>query len=217
MFASSGEALTKRLRSKTFQAILRQDIAFFDQPEHSSGALCTYLATEASAVQGASGVRLGVLLQNFVTVGAGILIGFIFSWQLTLLIVAFMPLIVFGAVLQVRLITSFAKKDEEFLESAGKVITQANWSSTPGQEDIAGRGRNHTKHSNGHAAIQRDAFLRGIHQAHRHCLPVLRRTEAITTERNGCPSCVEHRTDGFSSSAFCTRRPAPCSSSPWPL
>ena len=113
--------MTKRLRSKTFRAILRQDVAFFDEPDHSSGALCTYLATEASAVQGASGVRLGVLLQNFITVGAGILIGFIFSWQLTLLIIGFLPLIIFGAVLQLRLITKFAKKDEEHLENAGKV------------------------------------------------------------------------------------------------
>jgi len=121
-FACSGEALTKRLRSKTFRAILCQDIAFFDQAEHSTGALCSYLATEASAVQGASGVRLGVILQNFITVGAGILIGFIFSWQLTLLIIAFLPLIIFGAVLQVRLVTRFEKKDEESLENAGKVF-----------------------------------------------------------------------------------------------
>ncbi|CAF5021578.1 unnamed protein product, partial [Rotaria sp. Silwood1] len=56
-FAQSGEALTKRLRSKTFRAILRQEIAYFDQEKHSTGALCARLATEASAVQNASGVR----------------------------------------------------------------------------------------------------------------------------------------------------------------
>ncbi|CAF1013430.1 unnamed protein product [Adineta ricciae] len=125
LFAWAGEALTKRLRSKTFRAILRQDVAFFDAPDHSSGTLCTYLATEASAVQGASGVRLGVLLQNFVTVGAGILIGFIYSWQLTLLIVGFLPLIIFGAVLQLRLTTRFEKKDKEHLENAGKIAMEA--------------------------------------------------------------------------------------------
>ncbi|CAF3758957.1 unnamed protein product [Rotaria sp. Silwood1] len=60
-FAQSGEALTKRLRSKTFRAILRQEIAYFDQEKHSTGALCARLATEASAVQNASGVRFGAL------------------------------------------------------------------------------------------------------------------------------------------------------------
>ena len=121
LFSCSGEALTKRLRSQTFRSILRQDVAYFDQAKHNTGTLCTYLATEASTVQGASGVRLGIMIQNFVTVGAGILIGFIFSWQLTLLIIAFLPLIIFGAVIQIRLIAKFAKQDKEHLEYGGKV------------------------------------------------------------------------------------------------
>jgi ABC-type multidrug transport system fused ATPase/permease subunit len=122
MFSCSGEALTKRLRSQTFRAILRQDIAYFDQTEHSTGALCTYLSTEASAVQGASGVRLGLMLQNVITIGAGIVIGFLFSWQLTLLIMAFLPLIIFGAFIQIRLMARFSKVDKERLEDAGKVL-----------------------------------------------------------------------------------------------
>ena len=125
MFSCSGEALTKRLRSKIFRAILRQDIAYFDQAHHNTGALCTYLATEASDVQGASGVRIGIMIQNIVTVGVGILIGFIFSWQLTLLIIAFLPFIIFGAVIQIRLITKFVKNDKESLENAGKIAVEA--------------------------------------------------------------------------------------------
>jgi ATP-binding cassette subfamily B (MDR/TAP) protein 1 len=122
MFACSGEALTKRLRSQAFRAILRQDITYFDQANHNTGALCTYLATEASAVKGASGIRVGLMLQNVVTIGGGIVIGFIFSWQLTLLIIAFLPLIVFGAFIQIRLIARFSKKDQERLADAGQVF-----------------------------------------------------------------------------------------------
>jgi len=121
LFACSGEALTKRLRSQAFRSILRQDLSYFDAPEHNTGILCTYLATEASAIQGASGVRLGLMIQNSITIGAGVLIGFLFSWQLTLLIIAFLPLIIFGAVIQIRLIARFEKKDSEGYEQAGKV------------------------------------------------------------------------------------------------
>ncbi|CAM4746652.1 unnamed protein product [Rotaria magnacalcarata] len=85
VFARSGEALTKRLRSKAFQAILRQDMTFFDREENSTGALCTRLATEASAVQGASGVRFGLIFQYLFAIVAGIFLGFAYSWQLTLL------------------------------------------------------------------------------------------------------------------------------------
>ncbi|CAF4035684.1 unnamed protein product, partial [Adineta steineri] len=65
-FGCSGETLTKRLR---------QDILYFDDPNNYTGALCTRLSTEASAVQGAT----GLLLQSFYLLVGGLIIGFIFS------------------------------------------------------------------------------------------------------------------------------------------
>ncbi len=54
MFTASGEALTMRVRQMTFKAMLRQEIGYFDMPNHSTGALTTKLATDASAVQAVS-------------------------------------------------------------------------------------------------------------------------------------------------------------------
>lgn len=53
-FAKSGELLTRRLRMIGFQAMLRQEIGWFDNPINSPGALTTRLATDASMVQGVS-------------------------------------------------------------------------------------------------------------------------------------------------------------------
>ncbi len=121
MFAYSGGNLTKRLRSKAFRAILRQYIAYFDHTKHNTGELCTLLATEASAVQSASGVRFGFLFQNLVSLSVGIIIGFVFSWQLTLIILAFIPLMIFGAYAQIRLTARFENKNKIFVKDAGKV------------------------------------------------------------------------------------------------
>jgi ATP-binding cassette subfamily B (MDR/TAP) protein 1 len=121
LFACSGEALTKRLRAKAFHALLRQEIAYFDNPKNNTGALCTRLATEASAVQGATGLRIGLTLQNIASLGVGIILSFVFSWQLTLLILGFVPLMVAGGYLQSSLMTGFASKDKETFEDAGKV------------------------------------------------------------------------------------------------
>ena len=52
MFACSGEALTKRLRVKAFHAILRQEIAWFDQQDNNTGAICTRLSRDATTIQG---------------------------------------------------------------------------------------------------------------------------------------------------------------------
>ena len=109
------------MRSKTFHAILRQEIAYFDNPDNNTGALCTRLATEASAVQGATGVRIGTMLQNFSALAVGIILSFVFAWQLTLLILAFVPFFVAGGFLQSYLMTGFADKDKKSLENAGKV------------------------------------------------------------------------------------------------
>lgn len=120
-FAHSGEVLTKRFRSQAFRAILRQDTAFFDDQKHSTGALCTRLATEASAIQGASGVRFGLIFQHGFAIIVGIFLGFGYCWQLTLLMLVFLPLILFGGILQVRLTTYYVRKDKQVLEDAGKV------------------------------------------------------------------------------------------------
>lgn len=53
-FAKSGELLTRRLRKVGFQAMLRQEIGWFDDPRNSPGALTIRLATDASMVQGVS-------------------------------------------------------------------------------------------------------------------------------------------------------------------
>jgi ABC-type multidrug transport system fused ATPase/permease subunit len=121
LFACSGEALTKRLRSRAFHALLRQEIAYFDNPKNNTGALCTRLATEASAVKGATGIRLGTMLQNLVALGTSIIISFVFSWQLTLLVLGFFPFLIAGGFLESRLTTGFASKDKQTFEDAGKV------------------------------------------------------------------------------------------------
>lgn len=62
-FSIAGEGLTARLRALTFQSILSQEMAFFDQEENSVGSLCLRLSSDASNIQGAIGVRIGMLTQ----------------------------------------------------------------------------------------------------------------------------------------------------------
>ena len=54
LFGVAAERLTMRLRSKAFRNVMRMDIAYFDQPAHSSGIISTRLATDAPNVKSAS-------------------------------------------------------------------------------------------------------------------------------------------------------------------
>ncbi|UJR24257.1 hypothetical protein I4U23_027224 [Adineta vaga] len=91
---------------------------------HSTGALCTHLATEASAVQGASGVHFGFVCQTFISLGMGLFIGFIFSWQLTLMMMAFIPVVILGAYFQMRVEAAFEHKDKPYVDNAGKITME---------------------------------------------------------------------------------------------
>lgn len=117
--------MTKRLRARTFDSLLRQEIAYFDDPNNNTGALCTRLATEASATQGASGVRIGMIFQNVMSLGAGVIISFVYSWQLTLLVLAFIPVMIAGGYFETRLITGVAHGDKKATEGAGQVTNSS--------------------------------------------------------------------------------------------
>ncbi|KAM9342259.1 bile salt export pump [Pholidichthys leucotaenia] len=124
-FAKSGELLTRRLRKVGFQAMLQQEIGWFDDPKNSPGALTTRLATDASMVQGATGSQIGMIVHSLTSIGVSFGIAFYFSWKLTLVIMCFLPLIGLSGVFQAKMLTGFANKDKEAMEEAGRVSSEA--------------------------------------------------------------------------------------------
>ncbi|XP_016524173.1 bile salt export pump [Poecilia formosa] len=124
-FAKSGELLTRRLRKVGFQAMLRQEIGWFDDPRNSPGALTTRLATDASMVQGATGSQIGMIVNSLTNIGASFIIAFYFSWKLTLVIMCFLPLIGLSGMFQAKMLTGFANEDKKSMEAAGQVSSEA--------------------------------------------------------------------------------------------
>ncbi|XP_005723703.1 bile salt export pump [Pundamilia nyererei] len=124
-FAKSGELLTRRLRKVGFQAMLKQEIGWFDNPINSPGALTTRLATDASMVQGATGSQIGMIVNSVTSIGVSFIIAFYFSWKLTLVILCFLPLIGLSGVFQAKMLTGFANEDKKAMEEAGQVSSEA--------------------------------------------------------------------------------------------
>ncbi|XP_040208747.1 ATP-binding cassette sub-family B member 5-like isoform X2 [Rana temporaria] len=125
MFGRSGEVLTMRLRHMAFKAMLRQDVAWFDDKKNSTGALTTRLSMEASQIQTATGSRLGLVAQNLGSMGLSIIIAFIFGWEMSLLIMAMTPILVTTGLLETRALAGFANRDKKELQQAGKIATEA--------------------------------------------------------------------------------------------
>ncbi|XP_056618525.1 ATP-dependent translocase ABCB1 [Triplophysa dalaica] len=124
MFGKSGELLTMRLRSQAFSAMMRQEIAWFDDNNNAVGVLTTKLATDASLVKGAAGSRLGLATNTICALAIAIIVAFIHSWQLTLLILACVPFLTGANFVQMKAMAGHANKDQSALELSGKISTE---------------------------------------------------------------------------------------------
>lgn len=91
LFNVAGARLTARLRAASFAHYLRQEQAWFDAPANSVGALCARLAADCAAVQGATGTRLGTVLQGVSTMAIGVALAMVFSWKMTLVSLLSVP------------------------------------------------------------------------------------------------------------------------------
>lgn len=91
--AYCSERLIHRARNQAFRTMLRQDISFFDEEENSTGALTSFLSTEATHLAGMSGVTLGTLLSCCTTLFAAIIVSLAIGWKLALVVMSTIPVV----------------------------------------------------------------------------------------------------------------------------
>ncbi|CAH0716416.1 unnamed protein product, partial [Brenthis ino] len=124
-FTNAGLRMTKRLRQQYFSALLRQEIGFFDKDSNTVGAMCARLSSDAAEVQGATGLRIGLILQGMSSVIVGFIMAICYNWKLTLVGTAFLPLMV-GSIWLEGIVSQKSQTDERAaMESATSIATEA--------------------------------------------------------------------------------------------
>ncbi|KAK9329587.1 P-loop containing nucleoside triphosphate hydrolase protein [Lipomyces starkeyi] len=88
------QKLVRRIRYESLRQMLRQDIAYFDREENTTGALTSTLSKDAQSVEGLSGATLGQILNSLVTIVAGTILSIAVAWKLALVCFACMPILV---------------------------------------------------------------------------------------------------------------------------
>ncbi|KDO25357.1 hypothetical protein SPRG_09182 [Saprolegnia parasitica CBS 223.65] len=125
-FAIACERLTSRIRAMCFDAMLRQDIGWFDDEKHSSGALTTRLATDSAAIRSMTAETLNAILVTLASVAVTIVIAFTQSWQMTLVILATFPTFMANGYIQSTKMSGGTGKDVNDGDTkAGALLSEA--------------------------------------------------------------------------------------------
>lgn len=108
-FSVAGYKLINRIRSMCFERVVYMEIGWFDEAEHSSGAIGARLSSDAASIRGLVGDTLSLLVQNTATAVAGLLIAFQANWKLALLILALFPLVGISGYIQLKSMKGFSE------------------------------------------------------------------------------------------------------------
>ena len=155
MLTLAGEKLAFRLRILTFRSILRQKIEWFDRLENSVGALCQRLSSDASAIQEATGSRLGYIVQVSVSILFALSISMFYSWKLALACSIFGPLVLIMITLEVKMKKGQNAKTTKALEESTQIATEA----ISNIQTVVSLGREEAFHSNYMASLREPSIL----------------------------------------------------------
>jgi ATP-binding cassette subfamily B (MDR/TAP) protein 1 len=120
----TGERQVIALRKAYLDAVLRQDVGFFDT-DARTGDIVFGVSTDTLLVQDAIGEKVGNFIHYIATFLAGLVVGFVAAWRLALLSVAVIPAIAFAGGLYAYTLTGLTSKSRESYANAGVVAEQA--------------------------------------------------------------------------------------------
>jgi ATP-binding cassette subfamily B (MDR/TAP) protein 1 len=108
--AYTEEKLTSRAKDHTFRSILRQDVPFFDQKNHSVGELMSLLSSSTSDLGGVGGIVIGTIMSFCGTIGGGLILSLAIGWKLALVCASTIPLVAGCGYLRLMMLSIFDEK-----------------------------------------------------------------------------------------------------------
>ena len=100
-------------------------MGFFDIPENKPNTLTTKLSSETTLIKGVAISMVGVTIQAITTLLMALILGFFFDWRLTLINIAFLPMIIISSAMSAKLRQGFSDVSEVVDISAGGIVSES--------------------------------------------------------------------------------------------
>ncbi|KAL9673102.1 hypothetical protein QQ045_029355 [Rhodiola kirilowii] len=120
----TGERQVSAWRKKYLEAVLKQDVGFYDTDARTGDIVFT-VSTDTLLVQDAISEKVGNFIHYLSTFLAGLVVGFVSAWRLALLSIAIIPGIAFAGGLYAYTLTGLTSKSRESYANAGIIAEQA--------------------------------------------------------------------------------------------
>lgn len=120
----TGERQVSAWRKKYLEAVLKQDVGFYDTDARTGDIVFT-VSTDTLLVQDAISEKVGNFIHYLSTFLAGLVVGFVAAWRLALLSIAIIPGIAFAGGLYAYTLTGLTSKSRESYANAGIIAEQA--------------------------------------------------------------------------------------------
>ncbi|KAF3926092.1 hypothetical protein ABW20_dc0110077 [Dactylellina cionopaga] len=124
-FAYCSEKLVRRVRIQAFRTLMRQDISYFDDEKHTSGALTTLLSTETTYLAGLSGATLGTITIVLTTLIASFVLSLAIAWKLALVVIATVPILLACGFFRFWILARFQSAAKEAYEKSASYACEA--------------------------------------------------------------------------------------------
>ncbi|KAG0371367.1 Multidrug resistance protein 1 [Gamsiella multidivaricata] len=125
VFELIGEKMARRMRELSFKAIISQEMGFFDDERHSTGALSSRLATDAFQMHELVSQMLKTVCSTLAIIVIGLVFAFTANWILTFIILALIPILGLAQYYEIVALTGFGQKTQKAYEQSGRVAGEA--------------------------------------------------------------------------------------------
>lgn len=123
LFTLAGERTVKTIRSRLFDALLEQEIGFFD--EQKTGDLMSRINSDSTVLQNTLSVNISMILRNVAAAAGGLAFLFYTSWKLAILLLVVLPPLAWLAAQFGGKVRKISRRVQESLGNASAVADES--------------------------------------------------------------------------------------------